>query len=182
MTPKLSIPSAVTRLGPDFEAFWTYWSALPMTDSVPDLGDYLDHAPPSLQPNVILTDVSSPEVMTIRLTGTALADLVGEMTGSHAERIYQGEARRKAIEVAWQAANHPCGYTVRRKVRSRSGRLFISNGLVLPLRTKTPGSKTLAGYNELPLADSGIAQEGQIQQVQEFGETTWIDIGAGVPD
>jgi hypothetical protein len=102
-------------------------------------------------------------------------------TGSQAERIYQGEARRKAIEIAWCAANHPCGYIVARKVRSLSGLLFVSHGLVLPLVTNTPGSSTLAGYNELPRADSGFAKDGQIEAAQEFGEASWIDLGARIP-
>lgn len=175
------VPEVVTALGPDFVAFWHYWSGLPKKNSVPHLSDYLDHVPPDLQPNVVLTDISSATDMSIRLAGTALVEMVGEMTGSHAERIYQGEARQKAIEAAWRAVNHPCGYTVLRRVRSKSGRLFVSNGVVLPLRTNTVGSKTLAGYNQLPEAESAIAQEGQIQTVLEFGDTTWLDIGAGVP-
>lgn len=182
MSTHSQVPEAITELGPDFVAFWHYWSGLPVKESIPHLSDYLDNAPPALQPNVVLMDVSSPTDMSIRLTGTALAEMVGEMTGSHAERIYQGEARQKAIATAWRAVNHPCGYTVLRRVRSKSGRMFISSGIVLPLSTNTAGSKTLAGYNQLPTAESGIAQEGQIQAVQEFGETTWLDIGAGIPD
>ncbi|NKB45655.1 MAG: PAS domain-containing protein [Alphaproteobacteria bacterium] len=181
MTEATPAPARVVDLGPSFVAFWDYWAALSKSSLVPHLRDYLDHAPPDLQPNVVLTDVSSPNEMTIRLTGTALADVVGEMTGSHAERIYQGEARRAAIAAAWSAASLPCGYIIRRTVRSRSGMLFVSNGLVLPLLTDTAGSKTLAGYNELPQADTGFAREGQIEQVQEVDAPVWLDIGAGVP-
>lgn len=178
----MATPEVVQALGPDVDAFFQYWWGLPKEGHVPHLSDYLDHAPPDLQPNVVLTDVSSATDMSIRLTGTALAAMVGEMTGSHAERIYQGEAREKAIKTGWCAANHPCGYTVARRVRSKSGLMFVSKGVVLPLRTNTPGSKTLAGYNQLPKEDTAIAQEGQIQAVQEFGDSTWVDIGAGVPD
>lgn len=181
MSESSPAPKPVVDLGADFVAFWAYWSTLSKNNLVPHLRDYLDHAPPALQPNVVLIDVSSPTEMTIRLAGTALVEMVGEMTGSGAERIYQGRARNVAIEAAWTAANHPCGYTIRRTVRSKSGRLFVSNGLVLPLHTETAGSKTVAGYNELPRADTGFAQEGKIEQVQEVGAITWFDIGAGVP-
>lgn len=172
----------VAPLGPNFSAFWTYWNALPKRDWVPHLSDYLDQVPPDLQPKVVLLDVSSPTDVIVRLTGTVVAEFVGELTGTGAEGFYQGEARKVAIESAWVSANHPCGYVVTRTVSSKSGLLFNSQALILPLETDTVGSKTVVSFNERPPLDSSTESHDHVEAVIKYPRPTWLDIGAGVPD
>ncbi|NKB45657.1 MAG: hypothetical protein GKS03_15405 [Alphaproteobacteria bacterium] len=163
-------------------AFWAFWNALPKTDHVPHLSDYLDNVPPDLQPNVVIMDLRSVDDMSIRLMGTTITEAVGEMTGLSANPLYSGQSRLAAIGQAWQATQHPCGYVAKRTLRSKRGQLIISGGVVLPVRTDTPGSKSVVSYNEIPPASAGLASDDQIEIVQEFSENEWLDIGAGIPE
>jgi hypothetical protein len=173
--------TVVAPLGPNFVAFWDYWNALPRQGFVPHLSDYLDHVPPHLQPKVVLLDVSSATDVCVRLTGTLVAEFVGELTGTDVKDVYQGEARKMAIECAWQSATHPVGYTVVRSVVSKGGVRFNSQALILPLKTDTPGSKTVASFNERPPLDEDESPRDQVESVVMYPKPTWIDIGAGVP-
>ncbi len=171
----------IEAMGLDFVSFWEFWNGLPKQDLIPHLRDYLDQVPPHLQPNVVIMDVYSDKDMQVRLTGTAVVEFAGEMTGSHAESLYSGETRRVALAMVWKAVNHPCGYGVTRVLRNNLGRLVDSGSLVLPLETESSDCKTVVGYNELPEKITGIASKKQIEAVQEVKSRQWIDIGAGIP-
>ncbi|MEQ8508597.1 MAG: hypothetical protein RIF37_07575 [Rhodospirillaceae bacterium] len=171
----------ITPLGARCVAFWTYWNSLPKHHYVPHLSDYFDHVPPLLQPYVVMMDLQSADKMTMRLMGTAMTEYLGEMTGSSAESLYSGETRKIAIAKAWTALNHPCGYLASRTLRSANGQLFMSNGIVLPIRTESPDSLTVVSFAELPPVSTGVAREDQIEAVQGFAQHTWLDIGAGTP-
>ena len=172
----------ITAMGPNFSAFWDYWNTLPKRECVPHLSAYLDSVPPGLQPKVVLLDVSSPTEVTIRLTGTIVAEFVGELTGTGAEDVYHGQARKMAIECAWISATHPCGYAVTRTVSSKRGLLFNSQALILPLETDTVGSRTVVSFNERPPLDDRNGSHDRVDAVIEYPKPIWLDIGAGVPD
>ncbi|NKB45656.1 MAG: PAS domain-containing protein [Alphaproteobacteria bacterium] len=171
----------VASMGPNFSAFWTYWNTLPKYDLVPHLSEYLDSVPPDLQPKVVLLDVSSPTDVTVRLTGTVVAEFVGELTGTKVEDVYQGKAREMAIKCAWISATHPCGYVVTRTVSSKGGLMFNSQALILPLKTDTPGSKTVVSFNERPPLDDKKDTHDHVEAVIKYPRPTWLDIGAGTP-
>ena len=162
-------------------AFWAYWNSLPKTNHVPHLSAYLDSVPPDLQPNVVIMDLRSDDDMSIRLMGTTIAAAVGEMTCLSANTLYNEQSRASAIGHAWQATQHPCGYVAKRTLRSARGQLIVSGGVVLPVRTETPGSKSVVSYNEIPPESAGLVSDDQIEIVQEFSDYDWLDIGAGVP-
>lgn len=179
---RLKRPTDLSQLSGACEAFWQYWNSLPKVNHVPHIKDYLDHAPPALQPYVVIMDLQSAEEMSVRLMGTALVEALGELTGSSADILYSGQTREMAIGKAWRAVHHPCGYIAQRKLLSKSKRLFNTNGLVFPIRTDTDGSKTIVSYNDLPNADAGFASDDQIETVQGYTDHNWFDVGAGVPD
>ena len=126
-------------------------------------------------------DIPSSTQMTVRLAGTAVVDAFGEIKGSHAEELYRDQPRKIAIATAWSAVSHPCGYVVKRVFRNQNGLIKDGGGIVLPLATNTNGSKSVIGYNVIPNESSEIAAERQIEAVQDFQESWWIDIGAGCP-
>ena len=162
-------------------AFWDYWNSLPKTSHVPHLSAYLDNVPPKLQPNVVIMDLRSADDMSIRLMGTTVAAAVGEMTGLSANPLYNEESRVAAISNAWRATQHPCGYVVKRTLRSVMGQLIVSGGVVLPVHTDTAGSTSVVSYNEIPPVSAGLASDDQIAIVQDYAEHDWLDIGAGIP-
>lgn len=173
--------TVIESFGANFVAFWDYWNSLPRQGFVPHLSDYLDHVPPQLQPKVVLLDVSSATEVCVRLTGTLVAEFVGELTGTDVKDVYQGEARKMAVECAWQSATLPCGYAVVRTVVSKGGLRFNSQALILPLKTNTAGSKTVASFNERPPIDETVSPHDQVESVVIYPTPTWIDIGAGIP-
>lgn len=173
----------IGRLGPAFLEFWKYWDSLKKTNHVPQLSDYLDRAPTTLQPNVVAMDLHAEDGLRVRLLGTAIADVIGEMTGSAARTLYNNQTRSTAIHMARTAMDHPCGYVAKRMLMSKQRHLFETFGLVLPVHTQTSDSDlgTVISYTELPSKTSGLAQDDQIEAVQDLADRQWIDIGAGVP-
>lgn len=182
----------ISAYGENFLAMWTYWHSLPKQNLMPHLSDYLDNVPPDLQPKVVLLDLQDPTGgnavpldITVRLAGTMVTAFTGEITGTNAERLYQGKARAMAIRAAWMAASQPCGYLVSREVRSRFGLVFQSRALILPLRTSTTGSKTVLSFNERPpikVNDAPrAAKSDQVEAVLDYPMPHWLDIGARVP-
>ncbi|MEQ8508598.1 MAG: PAS domain-containing protein [Rhodospirillaceae bacterium] len=182
----------IAAYGENFRAMWTYWHNLPKQNLMPHLSDYLDNVPPDLQPKVVLLDLTDPAEgaafpsdITVRLAGTMVTAFTGEITGTNAERLYQGKARSMAIRAAWVAASQPCGYLVSREVRSRFGLVFQSRALILPLRTNTVGSKTILSFNERPPIKVNdvprAAKSDQVEAVLDYPMPHWLDIGAGTP-
>lgn len=169
-------------LDPGISAFWTYWNSLPKVGFVPHLSDYLDNVPPVIQPFVVIMDLTAKDQMRVRLTGTAMVDFAGEMTGTEAEILYRDQTRRTAISLAWKATHHPCGYLADRILRSKSGHLTKSPGLVLPVRPGTPDTVSVIGYQVMPNYAEGLADEDQIEAVQSVSKQAWVDIGAGTPE
>lgn len=169
------------QFGPKLGAFWAYWNGLPKVDLVPNLRDYLDNVPPTLQPYVVIMDLTSPDEMKVRLTGTAMVDFAGEMTGTEAEVLYRDKTRRIAMALAWTATTHPCSYVANRILRSRHGHLIKSPGLVVPVRPGTAGTNCVIGFQDMPRRTEGLAEDDQIEAVQSVSKQTWIDIGAGTP-
>lgn len=169
------------RFDPIIQGFWDYWDNLPKDGLVPHLGNYLDNVPPNIQPYVVIMDLSAPDQMRVRLTGTAMVDFAGEMTGTEAEILYRDETRRKAMALAWTATHHPCGYLADRILRSKNGHLINSPGLVLPIRPGTPNTWSVIGFQVMPDRSEGVAEDDQIEAVQSVSKQTWVDLGAGVP-
>lgn len=171
----------LNRFGPRLSEFWGYWNGLPKEGLVPHLSDYLDNVPPTVQPYVVIMDLSSKDQMRVRLTGTAMVEFAGEMTGTKAEILYRDETRRQAMALAWTATHHPCGYLADRILRSKNGQLINSPGLVVPIRPGTPDTWSVIGFQVMPDSSDGVAEEDQIEAVQSVSKQTWVDLGAGVP-
>jgi len=170
----------IASLGHSFLNFWDYWSSLPRVGLVPLLRDYLDNVDPALQPNVIIMDLMSPSDINIRLAGTAVVASVGEITNSNADEIYERAVKSRALEQAWAAANHPCGYTVLRTYRTLSGLRDTGRAFLLPVET-TSDRKSVVIYNGIPDFDEATFEEKLIQTVIDYYDLDWIDIGAGTP-
>ncbi|MCB2108120.1 MAG: PAS domain-containing protein [Rhodobacteraceae bacterium] len=163
-------------------AFWSYWHALPRHGPLPRLSDYLDGVPAYLQPTVVIVDVYSPARFEFRLCGTRLVDLIDrEVTGQDVNAVYSGPTQQLAAEVAWRAANQPCGYLSERTVRSFTGVLVTFPGITLPVLTNNADRKTLVNFSNLDQVNIKLGRHDHIDVIQGFELTSWIDIGAGIP-
>lgn len=170
----------IEGLGHQYLDFWNFWSSLPRRAFVPQLRDYLDSVEPELQPNVVIMDLMSPTDINIRLAGTAVVDTVGEITNSDADQLYVQAVKTRALQQAWAAANHPCGYTVLRTYKTISGMRDIGRALLLPIET-TSDRKSVVIYNGIPTFGNAKLKGDSVQTVIDYQELEWIDIGAGTP-
>lgn len=167
--------------GPGFLRFWENWSALPKTGYVPRLKDYLDNADPRLQPAVVIMDYFPAGHMEVRLAGTGIVDVMGEITHATEKDIYQPSIQQQAFKQGWKALSHPCGFTLRRTFRDSAGRQASASALVLPVETASD-RKSVVTYNGFPKFGPETFDDQIIQAIIAFSDLTWVDIGAGVPE
>jgi hypothetical protein len=178
MVPKILIDSGRKP----FMTFWSYWDGLPKVDHLPLLKDYFDHAPPELQPGMLILDVTSPTTISVRLAGTAVVQAVGELTGLNEDKLYADDVRLQMIGRTWTAATHPCGYMHTRFYRNVDGYKMVSPGVGLPIRSSNPDVKTVMVFNDDAAIGDPIGLADGDAVVQTHGKVTWLDIGAGVPE
>jgi len=167
---------------PDIVDFFDYWSSLPRSGLVPTLGDYFDHAPARLQPYVGISDVHSPTKMNLRLLGTALVELGGrDPTGAHLELLYSEKVRAIMGEAVWDVVTLPTAYLCIRSLRRHSGRILDCPSICLPLCNHSANANTVITYANFSMDDMKFAEHDQLELVQDWRVTHWIDLGAGVP-
>lgn len=170
----------IDRCGPGFLRFWDNWSALPKMGHVPRLKDYLDKADPRLQPAVVIMDYFPAGHMEVRLAGTGIVDVMGEITHATEKDIYQQSIQEQAFNQGWKALNHPCGFTLNRTFRDSAGRQASAFGLLLPVET-SPDRKTVVSYNGFPEFGAAAFDDDIIRAIIAFSDLEWLDIGAGIP-
>ncbi|MDX2223250.1 MAG: PAS domain-containing protein [Rhodospirillaceae bacterium] len=167
------------RLTPGVRGFFEYWKSLPRTGLLPHVRDYLDHARPDLQPNVLMLDVHSAGEINVRLIGTRLVDLTGrELTRTNALDIYAPELRAEVGKSCVTMVQRPCGQLSKRTVKSSGGMLLAASSIALPVQVDTPILGCLATFTEM---HDPVATDETMIVVQRIGDRRWIDIGAGIP-
>ena len=167
----------------DIVDFFSYWSSLPRIGLVPNLSDYLDRAPPKLQPYFGISDIHSPTKMTMRLFGTGLVELAGnDPTGTPLELLYSEKIRARMGKAVWDVVAMPAAYLCVRSIRRHSGRILDGASICLPLSNHSATANTAITYANFSKDDVKFAEQDQMELVQDWRVTHWIDLGAGVPD
>ena len=118
---------------PALGTFLEHWRGLPREGLVPPLGAYLDNPPVAQQPYVAISDLVSTDEANIRLMGTALAQAVGERTGTDIVDSYGKEIARYVRKLAWSAVLHPAGYLAWRRFARTQGVPYTVQTITLPL-------------------------------------------------
>lgn len=167
---------------PDVLAFFDAWSALRAGAIVPRLSDYLDHAPPKLQPFVSIVDVHGPDKVLVRLFGTGMVGIVGhDFTKKDLTPIYSAKDLARVGAIAWQSVIHPAGYLCVRTVKTGHGLVLDCDCICLPLAVQTPLPKCMITFVSFPKQmprRPGLAELGTVMAVRFV---SWIDLGAGIP-
>ena len=167
----------------DIMAFYDYWLALRRGELVPTLQDYLDHAPSRLQPFVAICEVNSPTDMKVRLVGTGFVDLVGrDPTGAALMPLYARHTRERMSAAVWQLITKPAGYLCMRSIRTFAGRLVESPSICLPLVSRADKPKLILTYGQVAPDCIGLAETELFHLTMDWNLTTWLDLGAGVPE
>lgn len=176
-------PSLPADTPPDIVAFYDYWLSLAKTDLVPSLSDYLDHAPPQLQPFVGILDVLSPTESRVRLYGAGLTEITGsDPTGGTLNTVYPEHLRAMATKMMWEAVSRPVGYLCVRDTRTQTGLTVHSPSICLPLLNSSSGIRMILNYSHMPKNDISYDVDGLVCLVTGWRLTHWIDVGAGTPD
>lgn len=163
------------------QAFLDHWNALRQGDEIPSLKDYLARPNPSLQSNVLIIDFVSRQEIPIRLFGTALVDLVrSDHTNKNCATVFAPPGASDMLtQMAETLVSHPCGTTNINLAVTANGHAAELDSITLPL-TPTPGSPPcLVGFFE---CITDLLPGDFIYQIVGYGETAWIDIGAGTPN
>jgi len=183
MSAGTQLASLPKDTAPDIVDFFSYWSSLPRTGLVPNLSDYFDHAPPKLQPYVGISDIHSPTKMTLRLMGTGLVELGGhDPTGAALELLYSEKIRASMGKAVWGVVTMPTAYLCVRSIRRHSGRILEGASICLPLLNHSATANIVITYANFSINDMKFADQDQLELVQDWRVTHWIDLGAGVPD
>lgn len=170
----------MVECGSGFLRFWDHWCALPKAGLIPQLKDYLDNVEPKVQPGIVIMDFMPSGKMAVRLAGTGIVEVFGEITNATADDIYQPSVKVAAFKQGWAAASHPCGFTIKRTFKDVAGRQGSARAFILPVET-TSDRKTVVSYNGIPTFGGDDINDEIIQAIVGFEDLRWIDIGAGVP-
>jgi len=175
------------RLAPttpkDLVQFFERWDSLPKTGLMPRLRDYLDTAPPQLQPNVVIVDVHADGTMIVRLFGTGLESASGLLPTTHnLMTLYGASVRNMAHRLVLTTVSHPVGYVCTRKVVTTKGAVVECPAIGLPVGVDDAHLKCFITYANIAGARASLSPRDSLELVQDITFHQWIDLGAGVPE
>ncbi len=163
--------------------FAEYWASLPKVDLIPPREAFRPEEVPRLLPNIVIHELVSPEIVRLRLVGSAVVDDYGQdITGRNYLDFVERERRPKASRSLFLTCAHPAGMLALLRSVSRAGRVMLRESIALPFRGD-------AGVPNLAYAYSSSARERAYSsldldelQVMSVARRDYFDIGAGVPD
>jgi hypothetical protein len=156
-----------------------YWRALPRRDLLPDVSSFDPSAIPLLAPTVTLLEVISFERIQFRLAGAGVVEAIGfDPTGRNYLDLQTDEAKTFYLRLVKAQIELPCGRQNILRMRHSDGVITRVEAVTLPMWDAESGHKMIFSYfGTLDIVGFG---EGGFQ-ILDFENTTWIDIGAGVP-
>lgn len=178
--------TALNQLGEIEErsrAFADYWFSLPKLDLIPHRDSFQPEALPRLLPNLVIHEIGSPDLIRLRLVGTAVETHYGKhVTGRNYLDFVEPDRRAAASRAIQLVCQHPAGMLVHLRSASASGRIQTRESIAFPMR----GSDNIAN---LVYFCSGNARErprdgrnrDEITLIEVI-QRRYMDIGAGVPD
>jgi len=177
------LPNLPPNTPPDFVEFYDYWLSLPKKDLLPNLSDYLDHAPMKLQARVGMVDVVSPTESRVRFYGTGLSKVTGvDPTGATVTTLYSDDLKALSNSILWQAVGMPVGYICIRDTRAKNGLTVHSPSICLPMKNAEKPTRLVVSYSNLSTNGSATDFDDQPRLVTGWKLVHWIDVGAGTPN
>lgn len=158
--------------------FFGYWDSLPKTDFVPDRSDFSPGKIAALMPAVTILEIVSEDMILQRLTGTAVCRALGfDPTGGNALDMMQPHVRPDYLDLLRKQTSTPCGRW--NLIRSRRDNLIDrAEVLTLPMRHGATGRWMILSYFSTV---ETMAYDPGPYEILAYENTSWIDIGAGVP-
>ena len=158
--------------------FFGYWDSLPKKDLVTDRGDFSPGRIAALMPAVTILEIVSDDLILQRLTGTAICRALGfDPTGGNALDMMLAQLRPDYLALIGKQISTPCGRW--NLIRSRRDNLIDRvEVLALPMRHAPTGHWMILSY--FGTVES-LSYDPGPYEILAYENTSWIDIGAGVP-
>ncbi len=148
---------------------------------MPTLQDYLAKPNAELQPHVMMLDLVSKTEIPIRLFGTALVKLTQTDKARHdfMRTFAPPKMAARYAEVAHVLASLPCGTTNIKLAVTSKGYHVELDCITLPLEPYPGSPPCLVMFGE---RTTELDPNDFVYQVIGYGGSSWIDLGAGVPE
>jgi hypothetical protein len=163
------------------DRFLAHWRSLPCPPHriAPHVRTLLDHAEPTLQPNVALVDLTAPGVLTVRLFGTGReASFGANITHTNALDVFEPHLRGPVFERVTAVASQPVGWLTQRISTSSRGMAMRFLSLSLPLTVESGAKPCVVNFG----ATMDVRSKDEVSpMVNAVLGCQWIDLGAGVP-
>ncbi|MFC4348281.1 PAS domain-containing protein [Kordiimonas lipolytica] len=169
----------------DFQNFVAYWQSL--ADSAGDIplrsAIQLKDIP-KVAPCFYLLQWQGPEVMTVRLLGTALDAFIPDLgVGSDFLGVYHGEQKDFYTKAMAPICSHPCGMSITRQTTLSNGHKVDIRGVGLPARDENGAVTFQLGLTDTPDRDTPLGYSIDLQRNHSrIVEFDYFDIGYGVPN
>ena len=137
----------------------------------------------ALMPFLIILEICTPDVFTVRLAGTAISAAIGgELTGKNYLDLTTPDLRPLRSARVWRQAQQPCGSVILNVHGRGLGNEYRMEVLSLPVRP-VEASRPLQFLSIVALVDPGALRAHEIEtKVAEMAdEFAYLDLGAGVP-
>ncbi|NQW08311.1 MAG: PAS domain-containing protein [Alphaproteobacteria bacterium] len=170
-------------LGEQSRRFAEHWESLPKIDLIPSRAAFEPERLGPILANVVIHELISPELITLRLVGTAVVDDYGqEITGRNYLDFVEEERRPKASRAIHLICEQPCGMLVHLRSTTHSGKILTRESIALPMRNDD-GKAALVYFCSSPARErETFIDERDELRVMGVLQRHFIDIGAGVPD
>jgi len=159
-----------------------YWQSLPRQAGIPAAADFNPTRILRCLPNISILSLDAPDIISFRLTGTALADRIGlEPRGENMLSFMEEGYRAKCSRDMFEAVLRPCGWQAHHRTRYSSGRTVYVKSSYLPLRApdgKPPRLVSIHTPEDNPTYEPAT---GKPHFAGEVLEIVWIDTGHGAP-
>ncbi|MEQ8814539.1 MAG: PAS domain-containing protein [Thalassobaculum sp.] len=164
-------------------AFAEYWEALPKFDLIPRRDAFRPEEVPRLLPNMVIHELVSPEMLRLRLVGSAVIEDYGqEITGRNYLDFVDEARRPKASRAIFEVCEHPAGMLVQLRSVTRAGRILTRESIAFPMRGDGDVANLVYFCSSPARERDYTTAEGDHLKIMNVMQRFYIDIGAGRPD
>ena len=163
--------------------FAEYWGTLPKLDLIPRRDSFRPEEVPRILPNMVIHELVSPEMLRLRLVGSAVIEDYGqEITGRNYLDFVDEARRPKASAAIFAICRQPAGMLVRLRSVTRAGRILTRESIAFPMRGDGDAANLVYFCSSPARERDYTAAESDRLKIMNVIQRVFIDIGAGLPD
>lgn len=175
----LTLPPSLTQEGKDFVL---YWDSLRGDRYFPDREDLEPGAIKHLLPYIVIHDLVSPDLIRLRLIGTAVAEhYEQDITGWNYLDMVEPARRETASKALFILHDTPAGMSVTLRSTTRTGSSWTRQTIDLPVSDQRNNRRLIYSCSLRAKSGMNAAPENPELQVQQITRREFFDIGAGLP-